>query len=363
MFGQISRICRLKSRLGLAGLAKLRDRVQDLYFNEYSQRWDDLRADVGLVGFTDIAHGAEVLTTLSGPRSPLRNLLLAFRQHTALGVDPNAASGVRGVRAPSGRVAGAVARAARRNAGKLAAMVPGASVRRRFQPVRALVRGSENSPAPVMALMGDVQLLRDHMTEIASAPSVGAAAVDAAKLRFDRKGRDLIGRVRDVGRRQIQPVKQIMEAAARNSWGAILRGSRVSINQVWRDEVLPAFARLDARFPLAPKSSREARLVDFARFFRPDGTIDGFIKSQLGPFVVMRGRWSLRRVDGRRRPAGWMRSPDRTRSLVQGSASAPLRKSRYLASCNRRVERFGPRPNFRRRLGNSGQRRLRQYPR
>lgn len=297
MFAQIARICRLKSRLGLAGLAKLRARVQDLYFNEYSQRWEDLRADVGLVRFTDIAHGAQVLTTLSGPRSPLRNLLLAYQQHTSLGVDPNAAAGVR-VRAPSGRVAGAVARAAARNARSLAAMVPGASVRSRFQPVRALVRGSENSPAPVVALMGDVQVLRDHMTAIASAPSMGAAAVDAARLRFDRKGRDLIGRVRDVGRRQIQPVKQIMEAAARNSWGAILQGSRVSINQVWRDEVLPAFAKLEARFPLTPKSSREARLVDFARFFRPDGIIDGFIKSQLGPFVVMRGRWSLRRIDG-----------------------------------------------------------------
>ena len=149
-----------------------------------------------------------------------------------------------------------------------------------------------------MALMGDVQILRDHMTAIASAPAVGDAAIDAAKLRFDRKGRDLIGRVRDVGSRQIQPVKQIMEAAARNSWGAILQGSRVSINQVWRDEVLPAFARLDKRFPLSRTSNREARLVDFARFFRPDGIIDSFIKSQLGPFVVMRRRWSLRRVDG-----------------------------------------------------------------
>ena len=124
-----------------------------------------------------------------------------------------------------------------------------------------------------MPLMGDVQELRDHMTAIASAPSPGAAAVDAARQRFDRKGRDLIGRVRDIGRRQIQPVKQIMAAAARNSWGAILQGSRVSINRVWRDEVLPAFAKLEARFPLAAKSSREARLVDFARFFRPCSTL------------------------------------------------------------------------------------------
>lgn len=306
MFGQIRRICKLKTKLGLAGLLRLRNQIENLYFREYSQRWQSFTADIGLVKFTDMMHGAQVLNTLSGPRSPLRNLLLAYQRHTALGVDPNAggagsAAGVAGgmaERAVSRRTGSAIGGLLASSAKSAVGKIPGASVRRLFAPTRALVAGTANSPAPLEALLNDIRALRDALTGIVNAPTPGEAAIEAARQRFERKGRDMIGRVRSEGERQVQPVRKIMLAAARNSWATILQSSRVHMNRIWREEVLPAYARLEGKFPLAARSEREARLVDFASFFRPNGVLSEFIKTQLQPFVRMRGRWRLHRVDG-----------------------------------------------------------------
>src|SRR3546814_12984393 len=51
-------------------------------------RWDALIADIAIVRFRSVAHGAEVTNILSGPNSPLRNLLTAIVRETRLTVPP-----------------------------------------------------------------------------------------------------------------------------------------------------------------------------------------------------------------------------------------------------------------------------------
>ena len=290
MYAEVRRVCALKRTLSPVVLAELRRKVENLYFTEYIRRWDSLAADITLVRFTDIAHAGQVLDTLSGPSSPLRDLLRAIERNTALGIQP----GMGGKLAATGRAGAAAARAARAAADR----APGAAVRRKFRPLHVMVETVGDKPAPLDGLLADVAELRGYMVAIANAPDSGTAAIDAAKQRIQHQGKDLIGRVRDEARRQVTPVKQLLAAAARNSWATILGRSRVHLNAIWKGEVLPSYARLQGRFPLSRTSEREARLTDFARFFRPGGVLDQFVKDNLAPFVKTRGRWRLRPIDG-----------------------------------------------------------------
>src|SRR3546814_1048367 len=62
-------------------LERLERDVMGLYLDDYAKRWDALIADIAIVRFRSVAHGAEVTNILSGPNSPLRNL--RSEEHTS----------------------------------------------------------------------------------------------------------------------------------------------------------------------------------------------------------------------------------------------------------------------------------------
>ena len=290
LYEQIRNACALKTALTAAGIADLSRKVDELYFAEYARQWETLMSDVALVSFTDLPHAVSVLDALSGPQSPLRDLLLAIEKHTSLS-GGLAGAGTSGDGSGGESVISAVA-------GAISEKAPGALVRRRFKPVHALVRPVGDAPAPILGLLSDVAELRGLMAEIANAPEIGEAAIDAARRRIARDGKDVIGRLRDEAGRQIEPVKSVLRAAARNSWAAILQQSRVHVNSVWKAEVLPAWGRLQGRYPLSPGSPQDAAMADFARFFGPGGVLEDFFENNLAPFVSTSGRWRAYKIDG-----------------------------------------------------------------
>lgn len=298
IYADIREVCALQTSLSPAGIADLTRKVEDLYFAEYGQRWENLRSDIALVNFTDIAHAAQVLGALSGPQSPLRDLLVAIEKNTALGVDPDAAGTTAGGAVAAARGSGRKAAGAAAIASALGGKAPGSSVRRRFRPLHALVRPVGDNPPPLAGVLAEIAELREYMAEIDNAPDTGEAAVEAAKKRISRKGKDLMGRLRDESTRQVEPVKSVLRAAARNSWATIMQRARVQIDSLWKETVLPAYRRLDNRFPLFPNAREEAAIADFATFFRPKGVLDEFFEANLAPFVKTGRRWKLYKVDG-----------------------------------------------------------------
>src|SRR5258707_15422076 len=63
---------------------KLRQDVLGLYLNDYTRRWDAMLANSGLKPFANLSEGADELSLLSAPESPLRDLLVAADGQTQL---------------------------------------------------------------------------------------------------------------------------------------------------------------------------------------------------------------------------------------------------------------------------------------
>ena len=68
----------------IADVNKLRRDVIGLYLDEYVRRWDQLLADVAVKPFSNVSDAVDQLGVISGPNSPLRNLLQAVDGQTQL---------------------------------------------------------------------------------------------------------------------------------------------------------------------------------------------------------------------------------------------------------------------------------------
>jgi type VI secretion system protein ImpL len=151
----------------------------------------------------------------------------------------------------------------------------------------------------MQTLQQELQDLYAYVTEIAEASDQTTAAFDAAVGRMNQGKKDAIRKLRSHSRNLPEPLAQIMESAATQSWGAVLGSAGAYINTVWRTSVLREYqASLENRYPVFKKGRQQTALVDFGRFFGEAGSIDNFINTYLTPFLDTR-RWKLRSVDGR----------------------------------------------------------------
>src|SRR5690606_30089877 len=58
--------------------------VRNLYFQDFLNQWETLLGDIDFVAITSVAQAADVLRVLSGPNSPLKQLLEAVARETDL---------------------------------------------------------------------------------------------------------------------------------------------------------------------------------------------------------------------------------------------------------------------------------------
>ncbi|MEC9310380.1 MAG: type VI secretion system membrane subunit TssM, partial [Pseudomonadota bacterium] len=70
-----------------AALLALSRDVLDLYYNDYITRYDQVLGDVDIVPLESLSHAVEVTNVLSGPTSPITNILTAVSQETSLAED------------------------------------------------------------------------------------------------------------------------------------------------------------------------------------------------------------------------------------------------------------------------------------
>src|SRR5208337_4352663 len=78
------------SRSGGRNLAKIKPDVLALYYDDYVNRWNFLLSDLVIVPFKSLEHAVDVLNLLSGPNSPVRNILLAATKETTFAEAPPA---------------------------------------------------------------------------------------------------------------------------------------------------------------------------------------------------------------------------------------------------------------------------------
>lgn len=282
-------------------LAISRD-VLDLYYSDYVARYDALLGDVDIVPMESLPNAVEVLTVLSGPTSPIANLLEAVAVETRLtrekpvpgAAQAEAAGGVAGKLAvqslnPRARLLlEALSRTAppgRQNE------QPGEFVETRFQWLHELTAKADGQPSQLDALIADLDALRQELNKLRSTGGVANPQAEAGTA---------MARFLDAASRIPGPLQRWGTQIAAGSSGITTEGTRAGLNARWAADVLPFCEKATANaYPFNRRATADIGMRDFATLFAPGGQIDAFFTENLAKFVDTSKRpWQNRAVNG-----------------------------------------------------------------
>jgi len=281
-------------------LAMSRD-VLDLYYNDYISRYDQILGDIDIIPMESLSHAVEITNVLSGPTSPLVNILNAVADETRLTEErgPGGADAL----ADGAREIGALelqSTLSSRSQMFLSALQgasevqggpppspPGSYVEERFEWLQALVEEPQGQPSQLSELMGRLTEVYQELNKLSFSGGQGAGDATAI-VRFQEAANRLAG-----------PIPRWATQITTGSSGITADGTRASINSIWQSQVLPFCEQaLDNRYPFSRQAQADVALRDFARLFAPGGLIDTFFNDNLRDHVDTRARpWAWQRVN------------------------------------------------------------------
>ncbi|WP_102107678.1 type VI secretion system membrane subunit TssM [Oceaniglobus roseus] len=293
-----------------AALLALSRDVLDLYYTDYTLKYDQLLADIDIKPLRNLADAVEVLNVLSGPTSPIVNILKAVAKETDLTAipeedDPTAAAGAAGGAAeglakitgreanrklsPSARIfLQAMANAPSGSAGGGLPPPPGQFVTDRFEWLHKLVEQKDGQPSQLDALMNILLEVFNELNQLNISGGLNPAAPQgnsAALARFQQAVADTPG-----------PLQRWGKQIAAGSSGVTAGNTRSSISAAWEANVLPLCSQVTANaYPFNRRAQADVSIQDFTRLFAPQGLIDNFFNDNLAKFVDTRTRpWTLK---------------------------------------------------------------------
>lgn len=287
----------------LALVAMSRD-VLDLYYNDFISRYDQILGDIDIVPMESLSHAVEVANVLSGPTSPLVNILNAVAEETRLteerSSDPSEglASGAQeiGVLELQSSLSSRSQLFLETLRGSVAAgggappQAPGAYVEDRFSWLQELVAEPDGQPSRLSDLMGRLTEVYQELNKLSFSGGVGAGGAAQASA---------IVRFQEVAKRMEGPIPRWATQITTGSSGITADGTRASINARWQAQVLPFCEQaISKRYPFDRRAGADVAIQDFARLFAPGGLIDSFFNENLRDYVDTRSRpWAWRRVN------------------------------------------------------------------
>jgi type VI secretion system protein ImpL len=273
-------------------LNRLHDDLQKLYFAEYDRLWRNLLDNLRIKQAQGINETIQILDVLSAPDTPIRPLLEAVEQNTALTTDKAADSSTNQPEKPgdSEKKPSKLSQALQNDA------VPGPlrEMERHFEDLNSLVRGTEKSPPPLDNVLRSLAELRDVMMQIGNSAKSEEQALKMAMERMGGAGAgDAIKRAKLEFSRLPEPLRRWFQSPTSFGWKLTLNTAKSELNSMWKTEVLTSYrAGLEKRYPLFKNSPYDATMADFCRFFAPNGIFDQFFQDNLKPFVdTNRPQW------------------------------------------------------------------------
>jgi type VI secretion system protein ImpL len=276
--------------------------VLDLYYSDYIIEWETMMGDVDIAPMSSMSQAVNTINVLSGPTSPIVNILnevaeqtrLAERKGSALvsgvteGVSSEGSSlvlesfGVRTQRLLSVLQSSAAAEGQE-------PVKPGQVVQDRFASLHDFVKGfQEGVPGELDNVMQIITSVYQELNRLSV--SGGAAQQGEAVLRLQETIVPLDGAIKRWS-------NQIIDGAS----GAAAGGKRSKLNNLWQAQVLPFCKQaLDNRYPFDRKSRAEVGVQDFSRLFAPQGLIDAFFLANLAEHVdTTSSPWKWKRTKGK----------------------------------------------------------------
>ena len=278
--------------------------VLDLYYNDFIARYDQMLGDIDIIPMESLSHAVEVTNVLSGPTSPLSNILNAVAKETKLTEEREVvnteglAQGAQEIGALELRSSlssrsqlflEALRSGIAENTGGPPPKPPGAYVEERFGWLHRLVEAKEGQPSQLDEMMGRLTEVYQELNKLSFSGGVGAGGGETNAL----------SRFQEVAKRMEGPIPRWATQITTGSSGITADGTRSSINASWQASVLPFCEQaLGNRYPFDRSSRADVSMTDFARLFGPGGMIDSFFNENLRDYVDIRTRpWSWKRVN------------------------------------------------------------------
>ncbi len=243
--------------------------VFDLYYDDYIRQWRAYLDDVDITPFRSFAEAAEISKVLSAVDSPIKDYLALISEETRLARLP-------GEETMAGKLKGFLNVIPGTSVDVLAAD-PANRVNRQFEDLRqVLVASKEGAAPPIDDTLALVNELYAHLIAMRSAGPMPAMPDET----------NVLVRLRQVAGRSPSPLSHWLRTLAKQSSLVAVRSVRGRLNEVWAGDIAP-FCRtaLNNRYPLSRGSREDSNLGDFARYFGPQGLVDGFVNTELKPFV------------------------------------------------------------------------------
>lgn len=283
-------------------LAALSRDVLDLYYNDFIARYDAILGDIDIIPLESLSHAVEVTNVLSGPTSPIVNILEAIADETKLTEDRSGATGQladdlgSAVQQGAQRQAGSRTRVLLEALAKSAAASgeaepkpPGAYVEERFTWLHQLTQAPEPGlPSQLDELIGLLTELYQELNKMSFSGSSSSSEGGAAIQRFQ-----------EAAARADGPLERWATQIASGSSGITSDNTRTGINARWQSTILPFCEQaLADRYPFNRRARADVAIADFQKLFGPAGLIDNFVNENLLQYIDTRTRpWSWKQVN------------------------------------------------------------------
>ncbi|HYE34289.1 type VI secretion system membrane subunit TssM [Methylocaldum sp.] len=289
-----------QANVDLSEIQRLHGDFQKLYLADYQKAWNDLLSNLRLRRAKDINQTIEWLDILSRPDTPVRPLLEAVEKNTSLtkiaSLTAQLLNKVPGVAEakPDDRTQKLLDAARQVDAGSSPQADPVQGVEASFENLSYLVRSNADKPPALDSTLKTLAALHDYVLQIGSAAVSGEQALKSASGRLAGGGGDVLLQAKTEFGRLPEPLKGWFLSLTTFGWSQTLAGAKGELNGMLKAGVgTPCKTAFSGRYPFVGGSSKDATLMDFAKFFAPNGVLDQFFQTNLKTFVdVNRPVWT-----------------------------------------------------------------------
>ncbi len=291
-----------------ANLARLSRDVLNLYYNDYVSRYDAMLGDIDVIPMESLSHAVDVTNVLSGPTSPLVNILQSISEETKLtqpkATDVNVEAATEGVTdfaqtealsaldARTQALFEAIGRASPTGDAEAEPAKPGDYVEERFSWLHDLVDGAEGAPSKLDEVILTMTEVYRELNRMSLGQNSGTAILNQGDG-------GAVARLQSETGRLPGPMQRWANQVATGSSGITAGGARSGLNAQWQAKVYPFCQRaLNGRYPFARGGKADVTMQDFGKLFGPNGLIDSFFNENLITFVdTTSNPWRWKRVN------------------------------------------------------------------
>lgn len=266
--------------------ARIREKVRELYVDEYMRVWRQTLNTLEVRDFKDIRDATEILRALSGSENPIRRTAQLVTEHTTI-YEPEAVP-LEGTEA--------VATDLPLDPNKRAA----SEIYDAFGEIRRMLEDKADGGQPtIVQIEAALTALYDYMKVIRDAPSPDGKALEAAIKRAQLTGEDPIYVLQRIAERAPAPFDGHLRHVADEAWRIVMIGATEELNRKWHEEIYGDYQRLIAgKYPFNRASELDLPVQDFEEFFKPGGILESFYNKELLIFVN-ETNGEPRTIDGR----------------------------------------------------------------